>query len=191
MERERIIVAVTGASGAELGFYVLKALREHDIEIHLILSEGAKTVIRAETKLHTNDFCALADYCYDETELDACIASGSFVTKGMIVVPCSMKTLSGIANAYDENLCIRAADVCLKEKRRLVLVPREMPLGNAHLRNLLTLAQDGAVILPPMLSFYAGADTVEKQIAQIIGKVLMQFDLTHNAFVSWKGAAHG
>lgn len=184
---ERIIVAVTGASGAELGISVLNALRMHDVEIHLILSEGAKRVFLAETKLCLEDFKDLADFCYDEADVGACIASGSFLTKGMVVVPCSMKTLSGIANAYDENLSIRAADVCLKEKRRLVLVPREMPLNSAHLRNMLTASQDGAVIIPPMLSFYSGADTVEKQLTHITGKILMQFGLEHTGFVPWQG----
>lgn len=184
---EKIIVAITGASGAELGLAVLKALRMHKAEIHLIISEGAKHVLRTETPLLVEDFEKLADFCYDEADTGACIASGTFHTSGMIVVPCSMKTLSGIVNAYDENLSIRAADVCLKERRKLVLVPREVPLNNAHLRNMLTASQDGAVILPPMLSFYAGADTTEKQLAQITGKILMQFGLEHTGFVPWQG----
>lgn len=187
MERKKIIVAITGASGAELGLYVLKALQLQDVEIHLILSEGAKRVIQAETIFTPEDFLALSDFHYPDTDLGARIASGSYKTDGMIVVPCSMKTLSGIANAYDENLIIRAADVCIKENRRVVLVPREMPLNRAHLRNMLTVAEDGGVILPPMLSFYSGADTVKKQIEQIVGKVLMQFGLTHPGFVSWQG----
>lgn len=188
MNRKRIVVAVTGASGAELGMHILRALRAQQVEIHLILSEGAKTVIHAETGLQERDFTSLADFCYSDSQIGACIASGSFVTDGMIIAPCSMKTLSGIVNAYDENLCIRAADVCLKERRKLVLLPREMPLNNAHLRNMLTASQDGAVILPPMLSFYSGADTVEKQLEHIVGKVLMQFGLTHTGFVPWQGA---
>ena len=149
MERKKIIVAITGASGAELGLYVLKALQLQDVEIHLILSEGAKRVIQAETIFTPEDFLALSDFHYPDTDLGARIASGSYKTDGMIVVPCSMKTLSGIANAYDENLIIRAADVCIKENRRVVLVPREMPLNRAHLRNMLTVAEDGGVILPP------------------------------------------
>lgn len=132
MERKKIIVAVTGASGAELGLSILHALQVQNAEIHLILSEGAKNVIRQETPYKEKDYTDLADFCYDESEIGADIASGSCYTDGMIVAPCSMKTLAGIANAYDENLCIRAADVCLKERRRLVLLPREMPLNNAH-----------------------------------------------------------
>lgn len=187
MGRKKIIVSVTGASGAELGLHVLRALRTQDVEIHLILSEGAKNVIRAETKLTEEDFTALADYFYADKEIGARIASGSFMTDGIIVVPCSMKTLSGIANAYDENLTIRAADVCLKESRRVVLVTREMPLNKAHLRNMLTAAEDGCIIIPPMLSFYVDADTVQKQMDQIAGKILMQFGLSHPAFQSWQG----
>lgn len=187
MEKRKIIVAVTGASGAELGLCVLKALRLQNAEIHLILSEGAKRVIQAETSFSPEDFTSLSDFCYSDTDMGARIASGSYITDGIIVIPCSMKTLSGIANAYDENLIIRAADVCIKEKRRTVLVPREMPLNQAHLRNMLTAAEYGCVILPPMLSFYAGADTVEKQMEQIAGKVLMQFGMTHPNFVSWQG----
>lgn len=185
--RKRIIVAVTGASGAELGMCILRALRAQPVEIHLILSEGAKTVIRTETPYCENDFASLADFCYSDSEIGASIASGSFPTDGMIIAPCSMKTLSGIASAYDENLCIRAADVCLKERRKLVLIPREAPLNNAHLRNMLTVSQDGGIILPPVLSFYAGADTVEGQLSHIAGKALAQFGLHHNGFVPWQG----
>lgn len=184
---KKIIVGVTGASGAQLAYHVLKALRAQEVEIHLILSEGAKLALQYETTLTEADFCALADAVYSEKEIAACVASGSYRTDGMIVVPCSMKTLSGIANAYDENLIIRAADVCLKERRKLVLVPREMPLNNAHLRNMLTASQDGAVILPPMLSFYMGDDSMQRQLDQITGKILMQFDLEHPGFTAWQG----
>ena len=187
MERKRIILAITGASGVELGYHILKALRAQGSELHLILSEGAKKTIQAETALSKGDIIALADHSYSNDDLAAAISSGSYRTDGMIVAPCSMKTLSGIANAYDENLVIRAADVCLKERRKLVLVPREMPLNNAHLRNMLTASQDGAVILPPMLSFYSGADTVQKQMDHITGKILAQFGLSHAGFVPWQG----
>lgn len=187
---QRIIVGITGATGAELGLAVLSELTEQQgVETHLIVSEGAKRVIEAETSFCVDDLTALADFCYSESELGATIASGSFETSGMIVVPCSMKTLSGIANAYDENLIIRAADVCLKERRRLVLVPREMPLNNAHLRNMLQASQDGATILPPMMSFYTGSDSTEAQIAHITGKILMQFGLNSSNFHPWEGIA--
>ena len=184
---KKIIVGVTGASGAFLAYHVLKALRAQEVEIHLILSEGAKVALPYETAHTEQDFCALADAVYSEKEIAAPVASGSCRTDGMIVVPCSMKTLSGIANAYDENLIIRAADVCLKERRKLVLVPREMPLNNAHLRNMLTTSQDGAVIIPPMLSFYMGDDSMQRQLDQITGKILMQFGLEHPGFTAWQG----
>lgn len=188
-EKSRIIVAVTGASGSALAFHVLKALKcqKEEVEAHLILSEGARVTLREETRLTEKDFSDLADFTYGERDIAAPIASGSFVTLGMIVVPCSMKTLSGIANAYDENLIIRAADVSLKERRKLVLIPREMPLGNAHLRNMLALSQDGAVIIPPVLSFYMEDVSLERQMDQITGKILMQFHLEHAGFTAWKG----
>lgn len=187
MKAMKLIVAVTGASGAKLAIHVLDALRAHNVEIHLILSEGAKKMALAEAGIGPDEFVKRGDFVYSEGQLDACISSGSFVTDGMIVVPCSMKTLSGIANAYDENLVIRAADVCLKERRRLVLVPREMPLNRAHLRNMLTAAEDGCVIIPPMLSFYAGCEDLESQLDQITGKILMHFGLDHAKMHVWNG----
>ena len=146
-------MGVTGASGAEMALHVLRALRAQDAEIHLILSEAAKRVLAAETELRPEALCALADRTYRNDDIAAPVASGSYVTQGMIVVPCSMKTLSGIA-----------ADVCLKERRKVVLVPRETPLSPAHLRNMLTACGDGCVILPPVLSFYSPGLTVEAQL---------------------------
>lgn len=186
--KKRIIVAVTGASGAELGHQVLTALREQqNIEIHLILSEGAKRTIAAESSFCEADFYRLCDRSYQETEIDACISSGSFPTDGMIIVPCSMKTMAALASAYDENLVVRAADVCLKEGRKVVIVPREMPLGRAHIKNMLTLSEYGCAIVPPMLTFYAGARSLEEQMAQVTGKVLMQFGLEYSRFKVWQG----
>lgn len=184
---KRLIVAITGASGAELGVDVLRELKRLGVETHLVISEGAKAVISQETSLDVEEIKALANYCYEDNELGATISSGSFETDGMIVVPCSMKTLSGIANAFDENLTIRAADVCLKERRKLVLVPREMPFNNAHIRNMLTASQDGAVIIPPMMTFYSGAQTVDAQVRHITGKILMQFGLSAEGFRAWAG----
>ena len=150
MNRKRIIVGVTGASGAPLALSVLRALRAQGVEIHLVLSEGFKRMLREESDIRPEKLAALADAVYMEDDLGARISSGSFVTDGMAVVPCSMKTLSAIANAYDENLIVRAADVCLKEGRRVVLVPRETPLSRAHLRNMLRAAEDGCAIVPPI-----------------------------------------
>lgn len=128
----------------------------------------------------------LANFVYQEDELDAVISSGSFVTDGMILMPCSMKTLAGIVAGYAETLILRAADVCLKEGRKVVLVPREMPLGKIHLRNLKEAADCGCAIVPPMLTFYNGAETVREQVRHVVGKVLLQFGIDYDKFVPWK-----
>ena len=129
----------------------------------------------------------LADVLYDSKDMAAAISSGSFCTMGMIVVPCSMKTLAGIVTGYTDNLLLRAADVCLKENRRIVLCPREMPLGKVHLRNMSTAADLGCTIVPPMLSFYSGQMTVQDQIQHVVGKILMQFGLEYEEFHPWDG----
>lgn len=183
----RLIIAITGASGVIMGYRLLQALRQHpDIETHLIISEGAKRNFELETELTVDTVLREASFQYDNSDLAACISSGSFRTDGMVVIPCSMKTLSGIANAYDENLIIRAAGVCLKEGRRLVLVPREMPLSRVHLHNLQLAADYGCRILPPMLTFYNRLSTTEEQVQHIIGKILMQFDVRHDKFIPWR-----
>lgn len=184
----RLIIGISGASGVLLGYRLLQALRRQpDCEIHLVISEGAAVNFDYETDLTIADVEKLADYTYANTNLAAKISSGSFVTDGMIVIPCSMKSLSGIANGYSTNLLIRAADVCLKEGRKVVLVPREMPLGPAHLRNLQLVSQYGCAIIPPMLTFYNGSETLEAQMQHVIGKVLMQFGMKHDKFVAWEG----
>ena len=190
----RLIIGVTGASGVELSFYLLRALKAEKMspmEIHLIVSDGAKLTWELETKRPLKELYALADVVYEDFDLAAKISSGSFVTDGMIILPCSMKTLAGIVSGYAENLIQRSADVCLKEGRKVVLVPREMPLGRIHLRNLKEAADYGCVIVPPMLTFYSGADTVEAQIDHIIGKILLQFGLKYERFLPWKGADSG
>jgi len=129
----------------------------------------------------------LADHVHDNRDLAASISSGSFRTDGMIIMPCSMKTVAGICCGFADNLLLRAADVCLKEGRKIVLVPREMPFSRIHLRNLKELADMGCGIVPPMLTFYNGSNSVEKQIQHVIGKVLMQFDIDYKKFVRWEG----
>lgn len=188
----RIIVAVTGATGVEMSYYLCKALkRRQDCELHLIVSEGARLTWRLESSIREEELYSLADYVYQETELAARISSGSYVTDGMIILPCSMKTLAGIVSGYAENLIQRAADVCLKEGRKVVLSPREMPLGRIHLQNLKEAADCGCVIVPPMLTFYNGANSLEAQIQHIVGKILLQFGIQDENFVPWKGAANG
>ena len=184
----RIIVGVTGATGVEMSYYLLKALRStKDCEIHLVVSQGALTTWQLESRIPLQDLYDLADYVYKETNLSAVISSGSYMTDGMIVMPCNMKTLAGIVSGYAENLIQRAADVCLKEDRKVVLVPREMPLGRIHLKNLNMAAEYGCAIVPPMLTFYNGASTLEDQIHHVVGKVLLQFGLSYDKFVAWKG----
>ena len=182
----RIIVGISGASGAQLGIATLRALRGFDeVETHLVVSEGAKLVIERECGIALGEVEALADW--DNRDLAAPIASGSFVTEGMVVAPCSMKSLAALACAFDDNLLVRAADVCRKEGRKVVLVPREMPLNQAHLRNLLRVAEDGYVVCPPMLTFYNGGDTLGAQVDHVVGKVLMQFGLAYDRFRPWEG----
>ena len=184
----RIILGVSGASGVEMSRFLLAALRNAGVETHLIVTEGAKRTWLLECGSPLETLTRQADFVYAETDCAAVIASGSFVTDGMIVMPCSMKTLAGIVSGYAENLLLRAADVCLKEGRALVLVPREMPLGKVHLRNLSAAAELGCAIVPPMLTFYNGPKTVEDQIRHVVGKVLLQFGLSSPDFIPWKGA---
>ena len=151
----RLIVGMTGATGAPLGVALLQALREMpEVETHLVMSKWAKTTIELETPYSARDVAALADFSHNPADQAAIISSGSFRTDGMIVIPCSMKTLAGICHGYAENLLLRAADVTLKERRKLVLVARETPLGLVHLRNMTALAEMGVTILPPMLTYY-------------------------------------
>jgi 4-hydroxy-3-polyprenylbenzoate decarboxylase len=190
-QTRRIIVGLTGASGVEMGYAMLKALRRHpQVEIHLVSTKGARDTLGYETQRTYQELAQLAHVVHDEQNFAASISSGSFLTEGMIVVPCSMKSLAGIVSGYTDNLLLRAVDVCLKEGRKVVLVPREMPLGRIHLRNLCQAAELGCAIVPPMLTFYGGADTVEGQIDHIIGKVLMQFGLRHEPFRAWEGIDH-
>lgn len=186
----RLIIGISGASGVILGYHLLKVLKGYpECETHLVITDGAKRTFQLETELKLSEVEALADYVHNNENLGASISSGSFKTDGMIVIPCSMKTLSGIATGYAENLLIRAVDVCLKENRRVVVVPREMPFGKIHIRNMKEISDLGCIIVPPVLTFYNTPQTVEEQINHIIGKILMQFDLDHEKFVPWEGVA--
>ena len=182
----RIIVGVTGTTGVEMSYELLLALRRAGCEVHLIISRGAQMTWDYESRMPLQRMYDLANFVYQEDELDAVISSGSFVTDGMILMPCSMKTLAGIVAGYAETLILRAADVCLKEGRKVVLVPREMPLGKIHLRNLKEAADCGCAIVPPMLTFYNGAETVREQVRHVVGKVLLQFGIDYDKFVPWK-----
>jgi len=164
---------------------MLSLLRENDLETHLILSEAGKKNIEIETSYKVVEVSAMATHVYDNKDVGAALASGSFLTEGMVVVPCTIKTLSGIANSYTDNLLVRAADVTLKEKRKLVLVVRETPLHKGHLR-LMTMAADmGAHILPPVPSFYHQPKTIDDIIDQTIGKIFDYLGIKHDLFRRW------
>ena len=184
----RLIVGVTGATGVEMSYYLMQALKSIEgCKIHLVLSSGAKATWELESEIPMEKLLALADVVHDERNMAASITSGSFVTEGMIVMPCSMKSLAGIAAGYADTLIIRAADVCLKEGRKVVLVPREMPLNRIHLRNMKEAADAGCTIIPPVLTFYNGPKTIGDQINHIVGKILAQFGISYDKFVPWKG----
>lgn len=183
----RLIVGISGASGVIMGYELLLALKGIEgVETHLVMTKSAERTFSCETELSLEEVRRQADVWYEADNLGADIASGSFLTEGMIVIPCSMKTVAGIVSGYSENLLLRAADVCLKEGRKVVLVPREMPMSRIHLKNLLEASESGCRILPPVLTFYNGADSVKKQVQHIIGKILMQFNLVYEPFVPWK-----
>ena len=185
MSKKRLVVGISGASGVTYGVRLLQVLQDTDYETHLIISKSGELNIQIETDYDPADVKAMADYIYDHKNIAASLASGSFLTAGMVVVPCTIKTLSGIANSYNENLLVRAADVTLKEKRKLVLVVRETPLHKGHLR-LLTMAADmGAHILPPVPSFYHMPKTIEDIIDQTIGKIFDFMGIEHNLFNRW------
>lgn len=186
--KKRIIVGISGASGAILGIETLRGLRKSgQFETHLVLTRGGERTITEETAYSLPEVCGLADVCHSVRDIGASIASGSFRTHGMVIVPCTMKTLAGIACGYSDNLLLRAADVVLKERRKLVLVPRETPLSLIHLHNMAALSQMGAVVLPPMLSFYHRPQSVEELVQHFVGKILDQFDVEYAGFRRWKG----
>ena len=177
---------MTGASGAILGIRLLQELRRADVETHLICSDWAARTIELETDTTFEAVCALADAVYANQDLAATVSSGSFHTDGMVVIPCSMKTLAAIANGFSCNLIARAADVTLKERRKLLLVPRETPLSSIHLRNMLSLSQDGAIILPPSIAFYSRPETLEDAVNHMVGKVLDMLEIPHALYTPWR-----
>lgn len=186
---KKIIVGISAADGVEIGLRLLKLMKEvPDLESHLVVSRSGEKNLRLQCAVEPERLAEMADYCYDSEDMAAPIASGSFVTEGMIVAPCSMKTLAAIANGYGDNLLVRAADVCLKERRRLVLMPREMPLGINHIRNMLSAAECGCSIVPPMLTFYNGSRTIEDMVDHALGKAMLQFGICLPGFKSWKGS---
>lgn len=184
--RPRLIVGITGSSAPQLGQAMLRALRElGTVETHLVISRGAEMSIKEELGIDSRALEPLADIVHDVTDLAAPISSGSFKTSGMAVIPCSMRTLAAIASGNGNDLISRAADVCLKERRRLVLVPRETPLNLIHLRNMETLTLAGATVLPPVPAFYHRPRTIDDLLNHTVGKVLDQFGIEHDLFRRW------
>ncbi len=181
----KLIVAITGSTGVIYGVRLLEVLKEKNIQTHLILTEWAQKCISLETDYKLDQVRSLATTVSDETNMAASVSSGTHKIDGMIVIPCSMKTLSSIANGYDETLVARAAGVTLKESRRLVLVTRETPLTAINLENMLKLARLGVVILPPVPGFYTKPKTIDDLVSHTVGKCLDQFDIEHNLYKRW------
>lgn len=185
--RRRLIVGMTGATGAILGIRLLEALKKCDVESHLIITKWAQQTIEHETPYSVDDVRALASVTHNLADMGASVSSGSFLTDGMVVIPCSMRTLSGIAHGYGEHLVHRAADVILKERRKLVLVARETPLSPIHLENMLKLAAMGVTILPPMPAFYNHPQSVDDIVDHIVARVLDQFGVSAPFAKRWNG----
>jgi flavin prenyltransferase len=185
--KPRLVVGITGASGAIYGIRLLERLRELDVETHLVVTSWARVTIEHETGYTLAQAKALADVTYGEGDQAAAISSGSFLTHGMVVAPCSTKTLAAIANGFSHNLVARAADVTLKERRRLVLVVRESPLSAIHLRNMLTLAEMGVSICPPVPAFYNKPASIDDIVDQTVVRVLDQFELNVSTPARWTG----
>lgn len=186
--KERIIVGISGASGMPLAIEILKQLKKQEnVETHLIYSRAAKITLKEESDITLDELHQLADVIHDNQNIGAAPASGSFKAKGMIIVPCSMKTVAGIASGYSDSLLLRAADVILKERRKLVLAVRECPFSPIHLRNMHDLSMMGTVILPMMLSFYNRPESLDECVSHLAGKVLDQFDIEGSNFKRWEG----
>ena len=186
--KKRLIVGITGATGAVYGVQILRSLREVEgWESHVILSDAGALNLWHELKMKRKELEKLADVAYHPKDIAATISSGSFLTEGMVIAPCSMKTLAAVAHAHADDLVSRAADVVLKERRRLVLVPRETPLNLAHLRNMAAATEMGAVVFPPVPAFYARPKTIEDLVAHSVARVLDLFDIHSPKLARWQG----
>jgi len=185
---KRLVVAITGASGVILGIRLLQVVRQaHLAETHLVLSAAAKATLAQETDWKVSGVEALADVAYDTRDVGAAIASGSFLTAGMAIIPCSVKTLSAVANSYSADLVARAADVTLKEGRPLILVFRETPLHLGHIQLMERAAGIGAVIMPPVPAFYAHPQTIEQVVDNTVGRVLLRLGIENELYLKWAG----
>ncbi|WP_339045630.1 UbiX family flavin prenyltransferase [Candidatus Mesenet endosymbiont of Agriotes lineatus] len=184
---KRIVIGISGASGIIYGIRLLEVLKETDYETHLVVSNSAKLTLAHETSLKFEDLSLLASKAYSIDEVGAKIASGSFKTIGMVIAPCSVNTMSEIASCITSNLLSRAADVAIKEKRRLVLMARESPLHLGHLRNMVSLVEMGAIIAPPVPAFYALPKSIDDIVNHSVGKILDLFDIKHSLYNEWQG----
>ncbi len=182
-----VLVAITGASGAIYGVETLRLLREIGHPAHLIISEVGRRTLEIETDISIDEVKELADQVHSNKDQAACVSSGSYRTKGMVIAPCSMKTLSGVANSYAENLVIRAADVTLKERRPLVLVLRETPYHSGHIELMRRASDAGAIIFPPMPAFYTRPTSIEDIVKQSVGRILDLLDIQHDKIERWEG----
>lgn len=182
----RLVVGISGGSGVIYGVRFLEELKKVGVESHLIVSKWGAITLSYETEYNLEYVKRLASYYYSQEDLAARVSSGSFLTDGMAVIPCSMKTLGGIVNSYSDSLLVRAADVTLKEGRRLVLVPREAPLSRLHLKHLLDASDAGAVIMPAMPAFYHKPKSIDQLIDHVVGKALDLFGITHNLYKRWR-----
>jgi polyprenyl P-hydroxybenzoate/phenylacrylic acid decarboxylase-like protein len=185
---KRLIIGITGATGAIYGVELLKALQALEgWESHVVLSDAGALNLWHELKMRRKDLEALAAVAYSPKDIGAAIASGSFLTEGMVIAPCSMKTLAAVAHAHADDLVSRAADVVLKERRRLVLVPRETPLNLAHLRNMTAATEMGAIVMPPVPAFYAMPKTIEDLVAHTVARILDLFGVHSPRLARWQG----
>jgi 4-hydroxy-3-polyprenylbenzoate decarboxylase len=185
--KDRLVVGISGASGVILGIRLLEVLQSMETETHLVVSPAARLTISQETDWEIEDVMALADVSYDHTDIGAAIASGSFPMAGMAIIPCSIKTLSAIANSYTSDLIARTADVMLKEGRPLVLILRESPLHRGHLRLISMAAEAGALIFPPVPAFYTRPASFDEIIDNIVGRVLLRLGIENELYMKWKG----
>lgn len=188
---ERLVVGITGASGVILGIRLLQVVQSLGIESHLVLSPAARVTIAQETNWKIGDVQALAAVHYNDQDIGAAIASGSFATRGMVIIPCSIKTLSAVANSYAESLLTRAADVTLKEGHPLLLVVRETPLHRGHIRLMDLAARAGAVIFPPVPAFYTRPQTVDDIVDNTVGRVLARMGIANQGYSIWNGSDQG
>lgn len=184
--KKRLVLGISGASGAILAIEILKSLKENnEWEVHLVISDGAMKTIELETDYNLDDINKLADKTYSIKDIGASIASGTFKTEAMIIIPCSMKTVAGIACGYSDNLLLRAADVTIKENRKLILAVRESPLSAIHLRNMLSLASLGVTIMPLMISYYNRPNTLEEVNRNFVARILDKIGIEADGFTRW------